>query len=107
MKSFTFAGNFLKRTCKTCNTCCLIPEKFVRVSLYVLMPYYGMPFLLLHFLHVYFFLQAQEAGKLLHSKEHEVLDGAGKSMTIYTLVECKDISSSNDRYVCCLNPLNS
>lgn len=43
--------------------------------------------------------QALEAGKKLHIKEHTVLDGAGKSITICAPVECKGIVVSDDRWV--------
>jgi protein TIF31 len=43
-------------------------------------------------------LQALEAGKLLHIKEHTVLDGAGKAITLCAPVECKGIVGSDDRH---------
>lgn len=43
--------------------------------------------------------QALEAGKVLHIKEHEVLDGSGKAVTMCAPVECKGIVGSDDRYV--------
>ncbi len=44
-------------------------------------------------------LQALEAGKLLHIKEHTVLDAAGKGITLCAPVECKGIVGSDDRFV--------
>lgn len=50
--------------------------------------------------HDYFSVcQALEAGKVLHIKEHEVLDGSGKAVTMCAPVECKGIVGSDDRYV--------
>ena len=43
--------------------------------------------------------QVLEAGKLLHIKEHTVLDGAEKIVTLCAPVECKGIVGSDDRYV--------
>ncbi|KAG0576037.1 hypothetical protein KC19_5G050100 [Ceratodon purpureus] len=45
-----------------------------------------------------FHSKALEAGKLLHIKEHAVLDGAGKTVTICAPVECKGIVGSDDRH---------
>ncbi|KAH7444315.1 hypothetical protein KP509_02G073000 [Ceratopteris richardii] len=39
-----------------------------------------------------------EAGKLLHIKEHEVLDGSGAMVKIAAPVECKGIIGSDDRH---------
>jgi protein TIF31 len=45
-----------------------------------------------------FHSKALEAGKLLHIKEHTVLDGAGKAITLCAPVECKGIVGSDDRH---------
>lgn len=45
-----------------------------------------------------FHAKALEAGKLLHIKEHTVLDGAGKEVTLCAPVECKGIVGSDDRH---------
>ncbi|CAK9277916.1 unnamed protein product [Sphagnum jensenii] len=45
-----------------------------------------------------FHSKALEAGKLLHIKEHTVLDGAGKGITLCAPVECKGIVGSDDRH---------
>jgi protein TIF31 len=39
-----------------------------------------------------------EAAKLLHLKEHEVLDGSGNLIKIAAPVECKGIVGSDDRF---------
>jgi protein TIF31 len=46
-----------------------------------------------------FHSKALEAGKLLHIKEHTVLDAAGKGITLCAPVECKGIVGSDDRFV--------
>ncbi|KAH9555476.1 hypothetical protein CY35_08G115300 [Sphagnum magellanicum] len=45
-----------------------------------------------------FHSKALEAGKLLHIKEHTVLDAAGKGITLCAPVECKGIVGSDDRH---------
>lgn len=42
-------------------------------------------------------MQVLDAGKLLHIKEHEVIDGSGKKVKLCAPVECKGIVGSDDR----------
>jgi protein TIF31 len=46
-----------------------------------------------------FHVQVLEAGKLLHIKEHEVLDGSGAVVKMAAPVECKGIIGSDDRLI--------
>ena len=43
-------------------------------------------------------MQVLEVGKLLHIKEHEVLDGSGSAVKMAAPVECKGIVGSDDRF---------
>ncbi|XP_024538093.1 clustered mitochondria protein [Selaginella moellendorffii] len=45
-----------------------------------------------------FHTKVVEAGKLLHIKEHEVLDGSGGKVKLCAPVECKGIVGSDNRY---------
>ncbi|KAJ7545279.1 hypothetical protein O6H91_09G113600 [Diphasiastrum complanatum] len=45
-----------------------------------------------------FHLKVLEAGKLIHIKEHEILDGSGNKVKMCAPVECKGIVGSDDRY---------